>query len=396
MYKPQRLINEDEVENASESNVEQRSHLHALQMCLFTGFLLLFVAGSALHPMPLRSGTRRADTKIYDCNISLVESIPIGLNFTPGSPKFMSTFEAWQLLLNQSTSTLDIGSFYWTLRGEDSGFNHSSAKPGEEIFNRLLSNGYGDGPKIKIRIAQSTPSRVSPDMDTQVLASYGAAEVVTVDFPKYFGAGVLHTKLWIVDGKHFYLGSANMDWRALTQVKEMGVLGQNCPQLTSDLAKIFKSYWYLGSNPKASIPSSWPWEYNTDYNQDQPMLLNIKKDNFSSYIMQAFASSAPPPLTATGRTHDLDAILHTINSALQFVHIAVMDYFPLTLFGPRLQYWPAIDNALRTAAVERGVSVKLLISMWEHSDPSENNYLASLQDLSMTSRHIDIEIVSRN
>lgn len=398
MYKPQRLINEDEVENTSESNAQQRSHLHALQMCLFSGFLLLFVAGSAMHPraIPLRSGTHRADTRIYDCNISLVESIPIGLNFTPGSPKFMSTFEAWQLLLNQSTSTLDIGSFYWTLRGEDTGFNHSSATPGEEIFNRLLSNGYGDGPKIKIRIAQSTPSRVSPDLETQILASYGAAEVVTVDFPKYLGSGVLHTKLWIVDGKHFYLGSANMDWRALTQVKEMGVLGQNCPQLTSDLAKIFKAYWYLGSNPTARIPSSWPYEYNTDYNQDQPMLLNIKKDNTSSYIMQGFAASAPPPLTAAGRTHDLDAILQTINSALQFVHISVMDYFPLILFGPRLQYWPAIDNALRTAAVERGVSVKLLISQWQHSDPSENNYLASLQDLSMTSRHIDIQIVSRN
>ena len=32
-------------------------------------------------------------------------------------------------------------------------------------------------------------------------------------------SGVLHTKLWIVDGKHVYFGSANMDYRALTQVK---------------------------------------------------------------------------------------------------------------------------------------------------------------------------------
>lgn len=397
MYKPQPLINEDEAENASERNAHQRSHLHALQMCLFSGFLLLFLAGSAMHPrpMPLRSSTHRADTRKYDCNITLVESLPIGLNFTPGSPRFMSTFDAWKRLLNQSTSTLDIGSFYWSLRGEDTGFNHSTAKPGEDIFNRLLSNGFGDGPKIKIRIAQSTPSRVSPDLETQILASYGAAEVVTVDFPKYLGAGVLHTKLWIVDGQHFYLGSANMDWRSLTQVKELGVLGQNCPQLTNDLAKIFKAYWYLGSNPSSRIPSSWPYEYNTDYNQDQPMLLNVNSDNTSNYTMQAFVSSSPPPLSATGRTHDLDAILHTINTALKFVHIAVMDYYPLIVFGPRVQYWPAIDNALRTAAVERGVSIKLLISWWKHSDPSENNYLASLQDLSQTSRHIDIEIVSR-
>lgn len=30
--------------------------------------------------------------------------------------------------------------------------------------------------------------------------------------------GVLHTKFWIVDKTHVYLGSANMDWRSLTQV----------------------------------------------------------------------------------------------------------------------------------------------------------------------------------
>lgn len=31
-------------------------------------------------------------------------------------------------------------------------------------------------------------------------------------------SGVLHTKFWIVDKKHIYIGSANMDWRSLTQV----------------------------------------------------------------------------------------------------------------------------------------------------------------------------------
>lgn len=31
-------------------------------------------------------------------------------------------------------------------------------------------------------------------------------------------SGVLHTKFWVVDKKHVYIGSANMDWRSLTQV----------------------------------------------------------------------------------------------------------------------------------------------------------------------------------
>lgn len=34
----------------------------------------------------------------------------------------------------------------------------------------------------------------------------------------YLISGVLHTKMWLVDKKHFYIGSANLDWRSLTQV----------------------------------------------------------------------------------------------------------------------------------------------------------------------------------
>lgn len=36
---------------------------------------------------------------------------------------------------------------------------------------------------------------------------------------KALTSGVLHTKFWIVDKKHVYIGSANMDWRSLTQVQ---------------------------------------------------------------------------------------------------------------------------------------------------------------------------------
>jgi len=44
------------------------------------------------------------------------------------------------------------------------------------------------------------------------------AEVRSINFTELFQAGILHTKMWIVDGKHAYVGSANMDYRSLTQV----------------------------------------------------------------------------------------------------------------------------------------------------------------------------------
>lgn len=145
----------------------------------------------------------------------MVESIPEGLNYTDGSPAFLSTYDAWNRLIDMANESIDIGSFYWTLRGRDF-YNHSSAWQGENIFNNLLTAGTKRG--IRIRIAQNMPSVRQPNLDTEIFIKEKAADVRSVDFTRLFGAGVLHTKLWVVDGKHVYVGSANMDWRSLTQV----------------------------------------------------------------------------------------------------------------------------------------------------------------------------------
>lgn len=108
---------------------------------------------------------------------------------------------------------MDIGSFFWELRGADF-YNHSTAWQGEQIFDEILNAGTKRG--INIRIAQSKP--LSKSFDTAILVKQKAAEVRSVDFDRLFGSGVLHSKFWIVDDEHFYVGSANMDWRSLTQV----------------------------------------------------------------------------------------------------------------------------------------------------------------------------------
>lgn len=51
--------------------------------------------------------------------------------------------------------------------------------------------------------------------------------------------GILHTKAWTVDGKHLYVGSANFDWRSLTQVS----IAKNTFSVNSFNKK--KNYIYL-------------------------------------------------------------------------------------------------------------------------------------------------------
>lgn len=145
----------------------------------------------------------------------MVESIPDGLVYPDNSPTFMSTFDSWETLISLAHKKIEIASFYWTLRGDDV-YNHSSAWQGEKIFQSLLSAGLDKN--IKIKIAQSAPTQTSPNIDTEIFVKRKAAEVRSVNFPRLLGGGVLHTKLWIIDRTHFYIGSANMDWRSLTQV----------------------------------------------------------------------------------------------------------------------------------------------------------------------------------
>lgn len=71
---------------------------------------------------------------------------------------------------------------------------------------------------VKIRIVQTPPTKAFPQIDTNILSEKGLADVRSLDISRLVGSGILHTKMWLVDGKHFYVGSANQDWRALTQV----------------------------------------------------------------------------------------------------------------------------------------------------------------------------------
>lgn len=99
-------------------------------------------------------------------------------------------------------------------------------------------------------------------------------------------------------------------------------------------------------------------------------------------------------MSPRGRTDDIDSILHVIRHAERFIHISVMDYFPLTIYTPKVKYWPMIDDALRSAAIENKVSVKLLISWWKHSRAAEDYFLKSLASLSNAYPNVDIEVVS--
>ncbi|KJH51388.1 phospholipase D domain protein [Dictyocaulus viviparus] len=296
-----------------------------------------------------------------------VGTLPV-YNVTFARPVNLPTYEAWLELFDSATQSIRIAAFYWDMNSSQ----YPTAELGRQVYARLAEAGQRG---VNVQIAQDLSKGLSDNKDSEWLSIMRLAEVRTLNLKKLLGFGVMHSKFIIVDLKHVYIGSANMDWKSLTEVKELGLYIRNCPHIAIDLFKIFEVYWLLAED-NAGIPGMWPNSLETVFNLRSPLELN-----FNGVKTNVFISSSPEALNPAGREHDLEAILSLIASAERTICIAVMTYLPQTLYmGPYNRYWPDIDDAIRMAAFN-GISVRLLISHWSHSRPQELEFLRSLLDI---------------
>ncbi|XP_077394284.1 5'-3' exonuclease PLD4 isoform X2 [Festucalex cinctus] len=334
------------------------------------------------------------------CRMVLVESIPQHVQYKANVTFGVPLEKAWKELLSVATENLEVVSFYWTLTGQDIKINSSSDRAGREILAQLQSL---PSRNVSVRVVTSLPSLNTNSTDLKILQEKGARcgfEITPSFSPSSSSAGVhvrkvnfgrltngvLHSKFWIVDRQHVFIGSANMDWRALSQVKELGMVVYNCSSLATDLYKIFLSYWMMGES-NSSVPESWPPIFDTDINKEHPLL--VKEDNVTSRI---YIAGSPPSFCPESRTKDLEAIVSIMSEAQHFIDVAVMDYSPTVRFQHPKRYWPMIDNAIRAAAFERRVKVRMLISCSPNSFPGMLPFLQSLASLNRVIDHISIQI----
>ncbi|XP_053329151.1 5'-3' exonuclease PLD3 [Spea bombifrons] len=367
----------------------RRLYLCAVTAAVAVTVLFCILASQMFFPFCFSTSQVKTETVLLNqdnscddpCKFVLVESIPEGLVYDSNATSNPSTFQSWMNLLAEAQTSVDIASFYWSMTNEDTHTQQPSANEGELILQELVKLKQRG---VTLRVAVSPTNSPTKDKDINALKDSGA-EVRVVDLPRLTD-GVLHTKFWVVDNKHMYIGSANMDWRALTQVKELGSSVYNCSCLAQDLEKIFQVYWALGL-PNSTIPSPWPDNYSTAYNLRTP--LEVALNDTPSHV---YLSSSPPPLSAKGRTDDIQALLSVIDDAKKFVYISVMDYTPTQEFAYPKRYWPAIDSRLREAVYERRVSVRLLISCWKNSKPYMFPFLESLAALHSNKSHFDIQV----
>nr|XP_055069279.1 inactive phospholipase D5 isoform X1 [Misgurnus anguillicaudatus] len=304
-----------------------------------------------------------------DCRMVLVENIPGELSFKSNSTTHLTLTMGLNHLLDQAKLSVEIVSPYWALTSTDQGSRLYSTYQGQFLFQRLLSL-KSRGVKLKIASDQPNSTELKGMSDRYAEVRYVNMNALT--------KGRLLSSFWVVDRKHVYIGSAGMNWKALSKLKELGLVVYDCSCLALDLHRIFSLYWQL--QYRDYIPSIWSKRVTAVFNRQEPLKLRLNNTDATAYV-----STSPQLFCPKGRSRDIDAMRQVIQKARRFIYISVTDYLPLVNHSlPEsgiIRYWSPVDEMLREAAVLREVKVRLLINMWTRTHPLTYNFMTSMQAL---------------
>uniref|UniRef100_A0A3Q3WLG5 PLD phosphodiesterase domain-containing protein n=1 Tax=Mola mola TaxID=94237 RepID=A0A3Q3WLG5_MOLML len=310
-----------------------------------------------------------------NCRVVLVENIPEDISFFENGTSHVPLSVGLYSLLDRAIRVVEIVSPLWLLNASD---DDTSFQPAARQGKALLSRLQGLKAK-KIQLKISSGMIDSTELDT-LAKQY--AEIHYVNMTA-LTKGHLLSSFWVVDKRHFYIGSAGMDWKSLATRKELGVLVYDCSCLALDLHKVFNLYW--GLKLRDFIPSLWSKRLFALFNRDAPLELTLNNTKAQAYI-----STSPDVFIPKDRSNDLEAISRVIQEANHFIYISIIDYMPL-LSRNAHRYWSRIDGLIREALILRKVQVRLLISCWEKTQPLSFNFLWSLKSLCMEQANCSLE-----
>ncbi|TYJ30088.1 hypothetical protein E1A91_A06G110600v1 [Gossypium mustelinum] len=349
------------------------------------------------------------------CKAWLVQSIPTDMPHLPWVPAVLSTGDVFKWLAYNSTGKLDIIAQYWQLkahpedsRSGDYGYSNDDmhrfgAHQGFSVYTALENAADRD---VDIRLIQH--SGVYPDYTKEPsgLASRRAnVKSATLLLDKWFSTGVAHAKVWISDNRDVYIGSANNDWKSLTQIKEVGIYLVGCPKVARKVGLYFHNLWRLAHlnvsaftttilDPKWQIQRRVPcWShfiesdmrctprlprfveipYVTSYPKlSDPKILKLIIDApgygyISSVPQSSYLSFAPP---------ELDTIKSVGDGGT--VRISTMEWLGQSQHTKKTVYWSSLSSAISEVIFSKHAKVKVLVAYWANFIEKTELYLKSL------------------
>ncbi|KAL9675928.1 hypothetical protein QQ045_004136 [Rhodiola kirilowii] len=362
------------------------------------------------------------------CKAWLVQSIPTDMPELQLVPGVLSTADVLRWLAGNSTGSLDIIAQYWQLlshpddpRSGDYGYSEEEmrsfgAHEGIGVYKSIED---AADRNVSVRLLQH--SGVYPDYTKEpsdLASGRPNVKTVTLLLGDWFGSGIVHTKVWIADGRHFYIGSANNDWKSLTQVKEVGIYISDCSVIAKKVEVYFENLWTLTTlnvsdytvtiwdqewqisrkvpcwshfvQPESRCSSPLPDYINVHHVIGYPAIsdphmfdvpIQSPGLNYSSAPPQlSYLSFAPPELSFSKYQADEQAWIDTIKSVETggTLRINTMDWLGQSQYMSKTIFWSSLSSAISQVIFAKQAKVKILVAYWAHFIPYTDPYLKHL------------------
>lgn len=260
--------------------------------------------------------------------VRLAETRPI--DTTLGDPTLPTAAEVWVEMIRSARTRIDLGHFYL------------SRKPGEALDPVLDELGRAAARGVKVRLLLDTGMHRTYPQPADSLAGLPNLQVRLVDYRAAAG-GVQHAKFMVVDDRVAWVGSQNLDWRALSHIHELGA-SVTVPAAVTAFADAFAHDWALagGETPPVASSLRWPVAFTQDGERGE-----------------LWASASPPKQHPASLAVDREVLLERVNRARRTLCAQFLSYG----VGSRGFVDSTLHRAL-IAAAGRGVKVRLIASDW--------------------------------
>ncbi|KAJ6373230.1 hypothetical protein OIU76_027546 [Salix suchowensis] len=314
-------------------------------------------------------------------------------------PGVLSTGDVLLWLAKNSTKNLDVIAQYWQLvaspddpRSGDHGYSKDEMKrfgadQGSAVYNAIEDAALRN---VSIRLLQH--SGVYPDYTkepTDLASGRPNVKSVTLLLSKWWGSGIIHTKVWISDRKDVYIGSANNDWKSLTQVKEVGTYTRTVSDQRWQVNRTVPCWsHFIDSKERcwSPLPRSVEVPHTTGYpTLSDPFMFHIPIETpgcsySNSQPQPSYLSFAPPELSFGRFQADEQAWVDTIKSVGtgSVVRINTMDWLGQSQYMKQTIYWSSLSSAISEVVFSKQATVKILVAYWAHFIDNTDLYLKSL------------------
>ena len=297
---------------------------------------LLALTGCPHEPVTQTPAPKPAEAVAPALPIEIVETPPA--ETTLDHPDVPNAADVWLAMIQGAKRSLDICHFY------------ISNAPGSKLEPVLAATEAAAGRGVRVRLLVDMKFYLRYPESVDRLEKRG---IVVRKLDLRPRDGVQHAKYMVVDAADAYVGSQNVDYRALEHIQEIGARVR-VPEIAAALLRVFEQDWgAAGGESNAEPPKTSPLGIPV-----QVML--------GGEAVRILPTASPKDLLPAGVPWELPELLTRIDGAERSLDVQVLTYRTKMRGGAP---WTELDDALRRAA-KRGVRVRLLVADWSKREAS--------------------------